>query len=81
MYLRWLLYLYALDHNPRWYAIAVTEAARAQAHAGDGHGRWLRAWDGSSLVYHDADPSMLQPHAATTMLFAWLAATPPPPSG
>ncbi|MDQ6914644.1 MAG: glycoside hydrolase family 76 protein [Actinomycetota bacterium] len=79
MYLRWLLYLYALDRNPRWYGIAVTEAALAQAHAGDGRGRWLRAWDGSSLVHEGADPSMLQPHAATTSVFAWLAATPPPP--
>ena len=79
MYLRWLLYLYALDHNPRWYWIAVDQAARAEAHAGDGHGRWLRAWDGTSMWHHGADPSMLQPHAATTSVFAWLAATPPPP--
>jgi hypothetical protein len=78
MYLRWMLYLYALDRNPRWYGIAVAAAARAQANAGDGRGRWLRAWDGSSLLLHGADPAMLQPHAATTSVFAWLAATPPP---
>jgi hypothetical protein len=78
MYLRWMLYLYALDRNPRWYGIAVASAARAQANAGDGRGRWLRAWDGSSLLLHGADPAMLQPHAATTSVFAWLAATPPP---
>lgn len=78
MYLRWLLYLYALDHNPRWYWIARAEAARARANAGDGRGRWLRAWDGSSMWRHGGDPSELQPHAATTMLFAWLAATPLP---
>jgi hypothetical protein len=78
MYLRWMLYLYALDRKPRWYYLAATQARRARFAAGDGHGFWSRAWDGTSMWLHGADPRMLQPHAATTMVFAWLAATPPP---
>lgn len=37
---------------------------------------YLRAWDGTPITAHQAQPNMLQTDAATLELFAWLAATP-----
>jgi hypothetical protein len=49
-------------------------AARARANALTTQGLYLAAWDGSSITEHQAEPNMVQTHAATVELFAWLAA-------
>ena len=58
-----------------------SNADRAKANAGTGGGLYLAAWDGGPIIRHEAEPNMIQTHAATTELFAWLAATPPPAGG
>jgi uncharacterized protein YyaL (SSP411 family) len=73
VYLRWLLDLYAQDHDQSWYALAYANAKRAEANARDDRGYWSLRWDGSWT-----QPALLYTQAATVELFAWLAATPPP---
>ncbi len=77
-WLRWLLELYSFDRNPQMYALAYYNAQRAIADAQDPDGLYAGTWDGSAITLHQADPTMLQVHAATVSVFAWLAATPPP---
>jgi hypothetical protein len=78
IYLQWMLALYSLDHDRTLYALAADNALNAQTRALDGHGLYLRSWNGEILSAQDASPGMLQTHAATTSLFAWLAIYPPP---
>lgn len=78
IYLRSVLFLYTRTGDRRWYDLAVANAERARTNARTGGDLYLAAWDGGSITAHQARPSMLQTHAATVELFAWLAATPPP---
>jgi glycosyl hydrolase family 76 len=78
IYLQWMLALYALDGDPTLYALAADNARNAQAHAVNGEGLYLLSWNGQTLPARNAVPGMLQTHAATTSLFAWLAVYPPP---
>ncbi|HEX5851982.1 MAG TPA: glycoside hydrolase family 76 protein [Solirubrobacteraceae bacterium] len=78
IYLQWMLALYALDGDPTLYALAADNARNAQAHAINGEGLYLLSWNGQTLPARNAVPGMLQTHAATTSLFAWLAVYPPP---
>lgn len=78
IYLQWMLALYALDGDPTLYALAADNAREAQAHAANGEGLYLLSWNGQTLPARNAVPGMLQTHAATTSLFAWLAVYPPP---
>jgi Glycosyl hydrolase family 76 len=80
IYLQWMLALYSLDHNTALYALAADNAREAQAHALNGEGLYLLAWNGEALPTADALPGSLQTQAATASLFAWLAVYPPPPS-
>jgi hypothetical protein len=70
--MRWMLELYERDGDPRWYALARRNALRAARSARDSHGLYMRAWDGGSRGVNL--PGLLQTHAATVNLFAWLAA-------
>ncbi len=72
IYLRFMLDLYRYDGDPRWYALAYWNARRALANAPGRNGLYVRTWDGKRGA------GTLRDHAATTQLFAWLAATPPP---
>jgi uncharacterized protein YyaL (SSP411 family) len=75
VYLRFLLALYRYDHDARWYRVAYAAGVRAlDANAGNTRGLYLRRWDGR---YDKLD--LLQTHAGTVSLFAWLALAPPPP--
>jgi len=76
IYLHWMLVYSAQTGDSRWPALARQMAAKAQANALDGRGLYLRAWDGSSITAHEAEPNMLRTDAATLELFAWLASTP-----
>jgi hypothetical protein len=48
-------------------------AGDAQTYARDARGLYLKAWDGTPIGEHQAQPNMLQSDAATLELFAWLA--------
>ena len=79
IYLRWMLDLSTHDHDSRWYALAYRNAHRALDNARDGHGIFTKAWDGGSITQHQSRPGMIQTHAASVSLLAWLAVAPVPP--
>ena len=58
--------------------MAFSCSARAQSRARGAEGLYLRSWNGGAIPAQYAVPGMLQTHAATTSLFAWLAVYPPP---
>jgi hypothetical protein len=78
IYLQWLLALYGLEGEATLYRMAADNARNAQARAADARGLYLRSWNGETLPLANAQPGMLQTHAATTSLFAWLAIYSPP---
>jgi uncharacterized protein YyaL (SSP411 family) len=73
IYLRFLLDLYRHDHDRRWYEVVAAQGRRALQNARGRDGLYLRRWSGENDKL-----GLLQTHAGTTSLFAWLAATPPP---
>jgi hypothetical protein len=73
IYYRWLLSLYAIDRNPRWYRAADTWAQKALANARDSRGLFTRRWDGTH-----ADETRLLTPGGTLMLLAAVAAAPAP---
>jgi len=78
IYLQWLLALYALHHDRTLYAMAADNARIVEVSARNGEGLYLLSWNGETIASQNARPGMLQTHAATTSLFAWLAVYPPP---
>jgi uncharacterized protein YyaL (SSP411 family) len=78
VYIRCLLELYRHDHDPRWYDIAAATAERAIEKGRAGNGLYLNHWDGSSIATTGTKTRMLQTHAATTSVLAWMAAAEPP---
>jgi hypothetical protein len=78
IYLQWMLALYSLEGDKTLYLLAADNARDAQTRAANGQGLYLLSWNGGTLPAFDAQPGMLQTHAATTSLFAWLAVYPPP---
>ena len=77
IYLQWMLALYAQDHDPVLYRLAADNARNAASRSANAEGLYLRSWTGETLPAQYAVPGMLQTHAATTSLFAWLAVYPP----
>jgi Glycosyl hydrolase family 76 len=78
IYLQWMLALYTSDGDATLYRMAADNARNAQARAANGEGLYLLSWNGETLAAANAVPGMLQTHAATTSLFAWLAVARPP---
>jgi hypothetical protein len=78
IYLRWMLELSARDGDSRWYALAYRNARRALDNARDGRGVFTRAWDGGSIVRHEAREGLIRTHAASVSLLGWLAVAPVP---
>ena len=74
IYERWLLDLYTLTKNPRWYAVVYANAKAAVANAQDDQGLWSKRWDGDWTK-----PGLLRTQGATLALLAWTAAASPPP--
>lgn len=74
VYLQWMLEYYKETGDARFYNIAVHNAARAQSQALNESGYYLNNWDGKPLA------DGLGEEASNLELFAWLAASPPPPS-
>src|SRR5581483_9223511 len=73
IYLRWMLALWATDHNPKWYRVADHWGRMAVAHARDARGLFTRRWDGTFA----SNDRLLTP-SGTLMLLAALAASPAP---
>jgi hypothetical protein len=78
IYLQWMLALYGLQGDPLLYRLAADNARDALTRAPDARGLYLRTWNGETLAAAYGQPGMLQTHAATTSLFAWLAVYAPP---
>jgi hypothetical protein len=78
IYLQWMLALYSLGHDGTLYSLAADNARNAETRALNSGGLYLLSWNGEQLPRAYARPGMLQTHAATTSLFAWLAVYPPP---
>jgi Glycosyl hydrolase family 76 len=78
IYLQWMLALYSLRGDRTLYALAADNARDAETRSANGEGLYLLSWNGETLAPSNARPGMLQTHAATTSLFAWLAVYPPP---
>jgi hypothetical protein len=78
IYLQWMLALYALYGDRSLYALAADNARDAQARALNSEGLYLLSWNGETLPSRYARAGMLQTHAATTSVFAWLAVYTPP---
>ncbi len=76
IYLHWMLVYSAQTGDDRWPMLALEMAANAQSNALDPRGLYLKAWDGTSITAHEAQPEMLQTDAATLELFAWISAAP-----
>lgn len=75
IYLHWMLVYAQQTGDSRWLPMALTFAGDAQANSVDAaSGLYLKAWDGSDMSQHQAEPNMLRTDAATVELFAWLAA-------
>jgi hypothetical protein len=76
IYLHWMLVYAQQTGDARWLPMALKFASDAQANARDAaSGLYLKAWDGSDMSAHQAEPNMLRTDAATVELFAWLAAS------
>ena len=73
IYLHWMLSYGGQSGEARWRELAEQMATDAQEHARSAQELYLRAWDGTPIVEHQAQPNMLQTDAATLELFAWLA--------
>jgi len=68
VYLRFLVDLYRVDHNPRWYDVVRDNAQAALAHGRGRNGLFVKHWDGRGFP-----DGLLQVQGATSSLFAWLA--------
>jgi hypothetical protein len=68
-----MLALSLLDGDRTLYALAADNARNAETRARNSEGLYLLSWNGETLPLANARPGMLQTHAATTSLFAWLA--------
>ncbi|MFL5967336.1 MAG: glycoside hydrolase family 76 protein [Gaiellaceae bacterium] len=73
IYYRWFLTLYAIDRNPRWYALADNWAKKALANARDTKGLFTKRWDGTT-----GDARRLLTPGGTLMLLAAVASVPAP---
>ena len=73
IYLHWMLVYAQQTGDGRWAPMALTFANDARANARVGS-LYLKAWDGSDMSEHQAEPNMLRTDAASVELFGWLAA-------
>jgi len=74
IYLHWMLVYAQQTGDARWAPMALAFANDAHANARVGSGLYLKAWDGSDMSEHQAEPNMLRTDAASVELFGWLAA-------
>ncbi|HEX4108837.1 MAG TPA: glycoside hydrolase family 76 protein [Solirubrobacteraceae bacterium] len=79
IYLHQMLAFGQATGQSQWLNLAELMADDALAKARTGPNTYLRAWDGTPMTEHQAQPNMLQTQAATVELFAWLANFGPSP--
>jgi hypothetical protein len=77
IYLHWMLVYGQQAGDGRWAPMALHFASEGSANARAASGLYLRAWDGTDMSGHQAEPNMLRTDAATVELFGWLAADVP----
>jgi Glycosyl hydrolase family 76 len=78
IYLHWMLVYGQQTGDSRWAPMALKFAYDARGNSRDpSTGLYLKAWDGSDMSAHQAEPNMLRTDAATVELFGWLAADGP----
>jgi hypothetical protein len=77
IYLHWMLVYGQQTGDGRWAPMALHFASEASTNARVASGLYLRAWDGTDMSGHQAEPNMLRTDAATVELFSWLAADGP----
>jgi hypothetical protein len=74
IFFEWMMaYGKAVGDN-HWLELAQTNAAAASQHAAAARGLWLGSWWGGPIKDSQTLPGMFRTMAATTSLFAWLAA-------
>lgn len=74
IFFEWMMaYGKAVGDN-HWLELAQTNAAAAAQHAAAARGLWLGSWWGGPIKDSQTLPGMFRTMAATTSLFAWLAA-------
>jgi hypothetical protein len=78
VFVRDMLELSTRDGDAAWYRLAKQNARQALRRARNRKGLYLRTWNGHAGGTVGERPGALQLHAATTSIFAWLAATPSP---
>jgi hypothetical protein len=78
VFIRDMLEYYARTRDVTWYRLAKRNAKRALRRSRVNHGLYLRTWDGKPSFAAEVRRGSLQLHAATTSIFAWMAATPAP---
>jgi hypothetical protein len=76
IYIRSVLEVYRMDHNPRWYALAQNVGNEILHNATLPNGLLLKTWQGRLFRQAGEPPGRLQLHAASTSVLAWLAAIP-----
>jgi Glycosyl hydrolase family 76 len=75
MYLRYLIDVSSITHDPAGYEVAYANAERIEANALDADGYYLRAWDGSMDAIA---PGLISVNGAALEALAWTAAIAPP---
>src|SRR4051794_29109317 len=77
IYIRSVLEVYKMDHNPRWYALAQNVGNEILRNAALPDGLLLKTWQGQAFHQAGEPPGRLQLQGASTSVLAWLAATRP----
>jgi hypothetical protein len=73
IYLQWMMAYGQAVGDPYWTQLAQVNASAAATHGAD-QGAWLGSWWGGPIADPETHPGMFRTMAATTSLFAWVAA-------
>lgn len=73
IYMQWMMAYGQAVGDPYWATLAQVNASAAAANA-VGQGRWLGSWWGGPIRDPETHSGMFRTMAATTSLFAWVAA-------
>jgi hypothetical protein len=74
IYLQWMMAYGQAVGDPYWTTLAQVNASAAAGHAAASGSSWLGSWWGGPIRDPETHPGMFRTMAATTSLFAWVAA-------
>jgi hypothetical protein len=74
VYLHWMMAYGQATGDPYWLKLGQLNATAAAAHAAGSGGLWLASWWGGPIDDPETHSNMFRTMAATTSLFAWVAA-------